>query len=129
MCMHVRDYQATTASIVAELRADDAAAARVGVPRQPVRARVRAVLPAALVPAELGRSGAVAAIRAACANGSRPSPTGSPGARRYSAPIEHELWDAADDRVRSRARRTAFTAFAAAGVARASTSGLATLGV
>ena len=45
VCMHVRGYQATTASLVVELPRRRAAA-RVGVPREPVRRRVRAVLPA-----------------------------------------------------------------------------------
>ena len=115
VCMHRREsHSQTTASMIAELRADGRAA-RVGVPRQSVRERLRAVLPAR------GR---------ARARRRRRSGTGSPGSATRSRPNPDRL--AAGPRrarrgrgravgrrrrrVRHRATRARLDAFAADGV-------------
>ena len=71
------------------------AAARVGVPRQSVRERVRPVLPAggARRCSATRRSGSGSR---ACATASRAIRTRSAAVRRTLAPVEHELWAEAD---------------------------------
>ncbi len=83
VCMHLRDYQATTASMVAELPADRDALPRAWVgARQPVRERLRPGVPAVRCPSELARARDVATVRRA----PRPGRGGPARARRRSGP-------------------------------------------
>ena len=83
VCMHVRDYQVTTASIVAEIARRRRARARVGRARQPVCERVRPRVRARGRGAA-GRRTRVAPLRRACASASRTRPTATRSSR--SAP-------------------------------------------
>ncbi len=124
VCMHVRDYQATTASLVVDLRAD-----------APPRAWACLGSPCASVyvpffPPDLPR---VLRDPAQWQRFSRlrerveTDREGLANVRSVLAPIEHELWDAADVAfaAASQDSRNAFTADATDRV----TSGLAALGV
>lgn len=96
VCMHIRDYQATAASIVAELPHEDDAPTRAWVALgSPCASVYVPVFPTACVPAELARVETwtrFAALRARVED--------DPGAlahvRARLAPVEAELWDAAD---------------------------------
>ena len=73
VCMHLRDYQATTASMVAELPADPDAPIRAWVALgSPCASVYVPVFPPLGVPAELARPRAVVGVRGAAAGGRGP---------------------------------------------------------
>lgn len=125
VCMHVRDYQATNASIVAELPTDPDAPQRAWVSLgSPCASVYVPVFPPADVPPELGDPEAWARfVRLR----ERVEHDGDAlhEIRAVLAPIEADLWADADDACADPRRRTAFTAEAWARV----DSGLSKLGV
>jgi secernin len=110
VCMHVRDYQATNASIVAELPADPAAPQRAWVALgSPCASVYVPVFPPAQVPAELGEPetwSRFAHLR------DRVERDGDHlgEIRAVLAPIEAGLWADADDCCADAARRARFAA-------------------
>jgi len=125
VCMHVRGYQATTASLVAELPVDDGAPLRawIALGSPCVSVYVPAFPPAAVAP-ELSDPASwsrFAALR------DRVERDGSEleAVRAVLAPIEAELWAEADESCADPARRDCF----AAGAWRRVDAGLAELGV
>jgi len=124
VCMHVRDYQATTASLVVELRGDapprawaclGSPCASVYVPFFPPQ------VPAVLRdPAQWQR---FAHLRERVET----DPGGLGEVRAVWAPVEDDLWDAADDAFAA-GTQSAADAFAAEASTRV-TSGLSALGV
>lgn len=125
VCMHVRGYQVTNASIVAELPADGGAAARAWVALgSPCASVYVPVFPPAGVPAELGDPDTWA--RFACLR-DRVERDGDELAevRRVLGPIEAELWAESDDASTDPDRRGRFNATAWPQV----DAGLAKLGV
>jgi hypothetical protein len=122
--MHVRDYQATTASFVVELR-DDAPPRAWACLGSPCASVYLPFFPP-LVPAVLGdptQWQRFAHLRERVET----DPDGLDRVRSVWGPIEQDLWDAADDAFAA-GTQEAFAAFAAAASQRV-TSGLATLRV
>lgn len=96
VCMHLRDYQATTASMVAELPADPDAVPRAWVALgSPCASVYLPVFPPFGVPSELGRPDTwhrFAALR----DRVEAEPEALDAVRARLAPVEDELWDRAD---------------------------------
>jgi secernin len=110
VCMHVRDYQVTNASIVAELPANGATPARAWIALgSPCASVYVPVFPPALVPPELADATNWARFAAL-----RDRVEGERGAeelaevRSVLAPLESELWDEADAVAGDRSARAAF---------------------
>ena len=124
VCMHVRNYQATTASLVVDLRVDTPSRAWACLGSPCASVYVPFFPPDVPVvlrdPAEWHR---FAALRERVET----EPDGLEAVRSALGPIERELWDAADAAFAAGTQdaRTAFTADASRRV----TSGLAALGV
>ena len=119
VCMHVRDYQATTASMVAELPRDRSAPMRAWVALgSPCAGVYVPVFPPAPAPSQLADPQTWARFAAL-----RDLVEGERGGeeltriRAVLAPVEVELWESADDAAaRGPARQAAFVAGAWAGV-------------
>ena len=108
VCMHLRDYQATTASMVAELPRDpDAPLAGLGRARQPVRERLRPGLPAARRPGRARPPRDLAAVRRAPGPGRGRTRRPRRRSGQLLAPVEAELWDGPTQQSPSSARRRA----------------------
>ncbi len=99
VCMHLRGYQATAASMVAELPRDEDEPVRAWVALgSPCVSVYVPVFPTATVPAELARTetwSRFAALRTRVEHDS----DALAEVRARFAPVEAELWDAADDAV------------------------------
>ena len=124
VCMHVRDYQATTASFVVELR-DDAPPRSWACLGSPCASVYVPFFPPQ-VPVVLGDPGQwqrFAHLRERVET----DPDGLAQVRAVWAPVEQDLWDAADHAFAA-GTQEAFTAFTAA-ASRRVTSGLDALGV
>lgn len=112
VCMHVADYQATTASIVAELPADSDAPVRAWVALgSPCASVYIPVFPPDAVPAELGDPATwhrFATLRKQVESG----PDELAAVRAVLAPLEAELWESADQAAHqgTRAAVEAYTA-------------------
>jgi dipeptidase len=105
VCMHVRDHQATTASMVAELPVDPGAPLRAWIALgSPCVSVYVPAFPPAAVTAELSDPGSWARFAALR---DRVERDGSEleGIRAVLAPIEAELWEEADDSCTDPARR------------------------
>ncbi len=102
VCMHLRDYQATTASMVAELPTDEGTPIRgVGRARQPLRERLHPGLPAvarALRARAAGDWGRFAELR----DRVEADPDALRPTRAVLGTVESDLWAAADDAFRDR---------------------------
>jgi secernin len=99
VCMHLRDYQATTASIVADLPADPDAVPRAWVALgSPCASVYVPVFPPHLVPPEL-RQPATWKRFAALRDRIESDPDALASIRARLAPVEAELWDRADTAV------------------------------
>ena len=125
VCMHVRDYQATTASMVCELPSDGGAPLRawIALGSPCVSVYVPAFPPGAVTP-ELGDPASWARFAALRDRVERDG--GELAAvRAVLAPIEAELWAEADESCADPARRARFSA----GAWRRVDAGLARLGV
>jgi secernin len=97
VCMHLRDYQATTASMVAELPRDPAAPLRAWVALgSPCVSVYVPVFPPGLAPAELA-SVATWNRFAALRDRVEADPDALAPTRAALASVEADLWDAADD--------------------------------
>jgi hypothetical protein len=97
VCMHLRDYQATTASMVAELPADAEAPLRAWVALgSPCVSIYVPVFPPALVPAELGTPETWSRF-AALRDRVEADPAALAPTRASLAGVEADLWDRADD--------------------------------
>ncbi len=103
LCMHIRDFEATTASMVAELRADRAGPARawvaLGNPCASVFVPVLAPSPSTAPAAVPGLLAQVSTARRFAALG-RAAETDAPSleaVRAVLAPVEAALWGEADD--------------------------------
>ncbi|MGH8986876.1 MAG: hypothetical protein ACRDY6_23850 [Acidimicrobiia bacterium] len=119
VCMHVRDYQATTASLVVELPRDRSAPMRAWVALgSPCASVYLPVFPPALAPAELADP--VMWARFAVLRDRVEGERGGDELARIRAvlaPVEAELWESADDATaRGPARQAEFVAGAWAGV-------------
>jgi secernin len=104
VCMHVRDYQCTTASMVADLPADPSEPLRVwaalGTPCTSVYLPVGVVEGDAVVPAVLGEPDAWRAFSALSRLVERPGEQGHDAlwqARSVLAPVEASAWAEAED--------------------------------
>jgi secernin len=112
VCMHVRGYQATNASIVAELPADRDAPERAWVSLgSPCASVYVPVFPPAGVPSELADPGTWARF-ARLRDRVELDADQLGEIREVTAPIEAELWAAADDAYGDAERRTSFVASA-----------------
>jgi secernin len=110
VCMHVRDYQATNASIVAELSAGASAPLRAWVALgSPCASVYVPVFPPALVPRELGEAETWARFARLRDRVERDSDA-LVEVRAVLAPIEAELWADADDASAEPVRRAEFVA-------------------
>jgi secernin len=97
VCMHLRDYQATTASMVAELPADAEAPMRAWMALgSPCVSIYVPVFPPALVPRELAAPATWARF-AALRDRVEADPDALAPTRAALAGVETELWDSADD--------------------------------
>lgn len=100
VCMHVRDYQATTAAMVADLPRDPGAPLRAWVALgSPCASVFLPVFPPLGVPAALGESASwhrFAALRDRVEH----DPDALAAVRAVLAPVEDELWDRADHAAR-----------------------------
>lgn len=103
VCMHVRDHQCTTASMVADLPADPAAPLRVwaslGTPCASVYLPVGLIGADAVVPTVLGDAGAWRSFSAVSRTVERPGEQGRSAllaARAALAPIEVSAWSEAE---------------------------------
>lgn len=110
VCMHVRGFQVTNASIVAELPTDSAAPARAWVALgSPCASVYVPVFPPAGVPPELGEQHTWARF-ARLRDRVEADADELREARAVLAPIEAELWEEADDCCADPERRTRFVA-------------------
>jgi secernin len=110
VCMHVRAYQATTASLIAELPADRDEPLRAWVaPGSPCVSLFVPIFPPAAIPPELGLERTwrrFAALRERV----EAEPEALAPIRRILAPVEAELWDEADRAAGDRDREARFAA-------------------
>lgn len=108
VCMHVRGYQATASSMIAELPRDPAEPLRAWVALgSPCASVFVPVFPPAGTPAELGLETSwrrFAALRARV----EAAPESLAGVRGILAPLEAELWDEADRAAGDRRREEEF---------------------
>jgi secernin len=99
VCMHLRDYQATTASMVAELPADPDAVLRAWVALgSPCASVYVPVFPTRSVPAELARPETWSRF-AALRDRVEADPDALAPVRKGLAGVEAELWERADDAI------------------------------
>jgi hypothetical protein len=102
VCMHLRDYQATTASMVAELPADPDALLRAWVALgSPCASVYIPVFPAGLVPPELARPETWSRF-AALRDRVEAAPDALAPVRERLAGVEAALWDRADEAAAAR---------------------------
>ena len=96
VCMHLRDYQATTASMIAELPADDHAPARAWVALgSPCTSVYVPVFPLRDTPPELARPETWHRFET-LRDRAEADPEALASIRAVLAPVEADLWDAAD---------------------------------
>ncbi len=96
VCMHVRDYQATTASMVCAVAADAAVGPRAWVALgSPCVSVYMPVFPSAGLPAQLADAATWSRF-AAARDRAEADPTALGAIRSVFAPVERELWSRAD---------------------------------
>jgi secernin len=118
VCMHVRDYQATTASMIADLRADPDAPLRAWVALGNPCASIYVPVFPPVAPLAMGDAATWARF-AALARRAEAGPDALAAVRAVLAPVEAALWDAADaaDEAGTEAARARYAAGAWAPVA------------
>jgi secernin len=110
VCMHVRGYQATASSLIAELPADDGRPARAWVaPGSPCVSVFVPVFPPGGIPPELGDAGVWKRFLTLRERVEADADC-LPEIRGVLGPVEAELWDTADDAAGDPAARDSFCA-------------------